>query len=81
MSGAIESSTRGRAAVNGLERYYEVHGSGGQPLVLLHGGLDTIDTCFARLLPALTEDRRVVALELPAHGRTADVDRPSTRRR
>jgi pimeloyl-ACP methyl ester carboxylesterase len=55
--------------------YYEVHGSG-QPLVLLHGGLDTIDRCFARLRPALAADRLVGALELQGHGRTADAGRP-----
>jgi pimeloyl-ACP methyl ester carboxylesterase len=31
------------AWVNGLKLYYEIHGSG-RPLVLLHGGLSTIET-------------------------------------
>jgi pimeloyl-ACP methyl ester carboxylesterase len=64
------------AHVNGLKIYYEVHGEGGErPLVLLHGGVLTIELSFGRLLPALAERRRVVAIELQGHGRTADVDR------
>lgn len=33
----------GYAPVNGLQMYYEIHGSGGTPLLLLHGGLFNID--------------------------------------
>src|SRR5438552_894247 len=62
------------APVNGLEMYYEVHGTG-KPLVLLHGGLGTVDM-FAQLLPALAETRQVIAVELQGHGHTADSDRP-----
>jgi pimeloyl-ACP methyl ester carboxylesterase len=54
--------------------YYEVHGTG-DPLVMLHGGLSTIDE-FHRVLPALAQRRRVIAVERQGHGRTADVDRP-----
>lgn len=69
----------GYAKVNGLEMYYEVHGEGsGRPLVLLHGGVLTIDLSFAPLLPRLAADRRVIAMELQAHGHTADIDRPMT---
>ena len=62
------------ADVNGISLYYEEHGSG-QPLVLLHGGYGTGEM-FAPILPALAKDRRVIAVDLQAHGRTADVDRP-----
>jgi hypothetical protein len=65
----------GYAPANGLEMYYEVHGEG-DPLVLLHGGFTTIDVSFGGLLPALSEDRRIVAVEQQAHGRTPDADRP-----
>lgn len=66
----------GYAHVNGLDIYYEVHGEGGdRPLILLHGGVHTIELSFGRLLPALAERRQVVAIELQGHGRTADVDR------
>src|SRR5260221_11839615 len=63
------------ALVNDLNRYYEIHGSG-ESLVLLHSGLATIDMLFAQLLPLLAETRQVIAVELQAHGHTADIDRP-----
>jgi pimeloyl-ACP methyl ester carboxylesterase len=62
------------ARVNGLEMYYEIHGTG-QPLVLLHGAYMTIEM-FGEVLPLLAQGRQVIAVELQAHGRTADVDRP-----
>jgi pimeloyl-ACP methyl ester carboxylesterase len=65
----------GYAAVNGLEMYYEVHGTG-RPLVLLHGGLSAIGTSFGEVLPLLAKSRQVIAVELQGHGRTADIDRP-----
>ena len=40
------------ANVNGLNMYYESHGAG-RPLILLHGGMTTIDTSFGQILPAL----------------------------
>ena len=64
----------GYAPVNGLKMYYEMHG-GGRPLVLLHGGLLTIDLSFGDLLPGLADGRRVIAAELQGHGRTADIER------
>jgi pimeloyl-ACP methyl ester carboxylesterase len=65
------------APVNGLEMYYELHGTPGKepPLVLLHGGLLTIDTTFGAILPALAERRQVIGIELQGHGHTADIDR------
>ena len=65
------------AAVNGLRLYYEIHGYG-HPLVLLHGGGSTIQSTFGRILPVLARTQRVIAIELQAHGRTADIDRPFT---
>jgi pimeloyl-ACP methyl ester carboxylesterase len=65
------------APVNGLRLYYETHGSG-RPLVLLHGGLMTIDLNFGPLLAPLAERRQVIAVELQGHGRTADTGRPMT---
>lgn len=64
----------GYAPINGLNMYYEIHGAG-RPLVLLHGGLGTLDM-FGELLPALAKSRQVIAIEQQAHGRTADIDRP-----
>jgi pimeloyl-ACP methyl ester carboxylesterase len=63
------------ADVNGLKMYYEVHGAG-MPMVLLHGGGSTIDSTFGRLLPVFAKKRRVIAVELQAHGHTRDIDRP-----
>ena len=68
----------GYAHVNGLRMYYELHGSGGTPLVLIHGGGSTIGTNFGRILPLLARARRVIAVEMQAHGHTLDVDRPFT---
>lgn len=67
----------GYAPVNGLQMYYQVHGELGtaRPLVLLHGGLMTVELSFAGLLPELAAGRPVVAAELQGHGRTADIDR------
>jgi pimeloyl-ACP methyl ester carboxylesterase len=71
----MDDDSRGNyAAVNGLEMYYEVHGTG-QPLVLLHGGVGAIEM-FGEVLGMLAEGRQVVAADLQAHGRTADVERP-----
>jgi pimeloyl-ACP methyl ester carboxylesterase len=64
-------------SVNGLQLYYETHGSG-RPLVLLHGGLMTIDLNFGPLLGPLAASRHVIALELQGHGHTADTDRAMT---
>jgi pimeloyl-ACP methyl ester carboxylesterase len=66
----------GYAAVDGLRMYYEVHGRGGTPLLLLHGGLFDIDQQFGALIPGLAADRRVIATDFQGHGRTNDVDRP-----
>jgi pimeloyl-ACP methyl ester carboxylesterase len=62
------------ARVNGLNLYYEIHGTG-QPLILLHGGLGSIGM-FEQVLPDLAKTRQVIGVELQAHGHTADIDRP-----
>jgi len=66
----------GYALVNGLNLYYESHGTG-EPLILLHGGLGATEM-FGEVLPLLSKTRRVIAVDLQAHGRTADIDRPMT---
>ena len=62
------------AEVNGINLYYETHGSG-RPLILLHGGLMSGET-FGPVLPLLAERHQVVVVDLQGHGRTADIDRP-----
>src|SRR5580658_928254 len=59
----------GYAPVNGLEMYYEIHGSG-RPLVTIHpfAGL-------ANVLPSLCRHRRLIAAELKGQGRTRDTVR------
>jgi pimeloyl-ACP methyl ester carboxylesterase len=72
----VSTPQTGYAPVNGLQMYYEVHGSAGTPLLLLHGGLFDIDLQFGALIPGLAADRQVIATDFQGHGRTNDVDRP-----
>jgi len=65
----------GYVPVNGLNMYYEIHGTG-QPLVLIHGAFSAIGTSFGKLLPELAKSTQVIGFELQAHGHTADIDRP-----
>lgn len=62
------------AEVNGLNLYFETHGTG-RPLILLHGGLGSGEM-FGPVLPALAGHRQVITVDLQGHGRTADIDRP-----
>jgi pimeloyl-ACP methyl ester carboxylesterase len=72
-----QDSTSGYAPVNGLKMYYEIHGAG-TPLVLIHGGGSTIRTTFGRVLDVFAKTHKVIAVEMQAHGHTADIDRPLT---
>ncbi|MGI8333992.1 alpha/beta fold hydrolase [Actinomadura scrupuli] len=60
----------------GLPTYHEVHGDG-DPLVLLHGGLATVESWGAQI-PALAGHYRVHVPERRGHGRTPDVEGPIT---
>ncbi|MFG3685351.1 alpha/beta fold hydrolase [Micromonospora sp. NPDC047740] len=62
------------AEVNGINLYYETHGSG-RPLILLHGGLGSGEM-FGAALPVLAARHQVITVDLQGHGRTADIDRP-----
>ncbi|WP_129794173.1 alpha/beta fold hydrolase [Sphingosinicella sp. CPCC 101087] len=59
----------GHVEANGVNYYYEIHGEG-EPLLLLHGGLGSIDM-FAPILPILSRHRQVIAVDLHGHGRTS----------
>lgn len=75
----VQSTSRvrtGYAPVDGLKMYYEIHGNG-EPLLLLHGGLGST-AMFADMIPSLAKTRQVVTVDLQAHGRTSDIDRPIT---
>jgi pimeloyl-ACP methyl ester carboxylesterase len=71
----VHDSIVGYAPVNGLKMYYEIHGSG-NPLVLIHGGGSTINSTFGRVINILAITHKVIAVEMQAHGHTADIDRP-----
>jgi len=71
---AQETPTVGYASVNGLKLYYEVHGSG-DPVVLLHGAYMTIPGNWTGWIGELSKTRKVIAVEMQGHGRTADIKR------
>ena len=55
------------ASVNGINLYYEIHGTG-KPLIMLHGGFGTFEM-FTALSPALALDHQVIQKILPRlHG-------------
>ncbi len=54
--------------------FYTTKGQG-EPLLFLHGGLDTCEN-YETLLAELAKDFRVIAVDRRGHGRTADTDAP-----
>ena len=74
---AQQTPTTGYAPVNGLKMYYEVHGSG-EPVVLLHGAFMTIPSNWTGWIGELSKTRKVIAIEMQGHGRTADIPRDIT---
>jgi pimeloyl-ACP methyl ester carboxylesterase len=74
---AQQKPTTGYAPVNGLKMYYEVHGSG-DPVVLLHGSFMTITNNWTGWIGELSKTRKVIAVEMQGHGRTADIPRDIT---
>jgi pimeloyl-ACP methyl ester carboxylesterase len=70
---AEEAAKAGYAEINGVNYYYEITGKG-DPLLVLHGGLGSINM-FGLVLPPLTANRQVIAVDLHGHGRTALGDR------
>lgn len=71
---AQEKPSTGYAPVNGFKMYYEVHGSG-DPVVLLHGAFMSITNNWTEWIGELSKTRKVIAVEMQGHGRTADIDR------
>jgi pimeloyl-ACP methyl ester carboxylesterase len=72
-----QKPTTGYAPVNGLKMYYEIHGSG-EPVVLLHGAFMAISGDWNDWIGELSKTRKVIAVEMQGHGRTADIDRDIT---
>jgi len=69
MENAIPKPTKsGHAAVNGVNYYYAIYGSG-EPLLLLHGGLFHTEM-FGLTLTKLAMNRQVIGVDLQGHGRT-----------
>ena len=77
VASAQQKPTTGYAPVNGLKMYYEVHGSG-DPVVLLHGAFMTITNNWTGWIGELSKTRKVIAVEMQGHGRTADTQRDIT---
>jgi pimeloyl-ACP methyl ester carboxylesterase len=78
VSAQAQKPTTGYAPVNGLKMYYEIHGSGsgsGEPLVLLHGSYMTISSNWPEWIGEFSKTRKVIAVEMQGHGRTADINR------
>ena len=65
----------GYSKVNGINMYYQIYGEG-KPLVLIHGGGSTIETNYEKIIPLFAKKHMVIAMELQAHGRTTDRDKP-----
>jgi pimeloyl-ACP methyl ester carboxylesterase len=74
---AQQKPTTGYAEVNGVKMYYEVHGSG-EPVVLLHGAFMSITNNWTGWIGELSKTRKVIAVEMQGHGRTADIKRDIT---
>ena len=73
---AMSNPTKtGHVESNGVNYYYEIHGAGA-PLLLLHGGLGSIDMFRDGLLPSLAKGHQVIAVDLQGHGRTTLGNRP-----
>ncbi|HEX4340912.1 MAG TPA: alpha/beta hydrolase [Polyangiaceae bacterium] len=68
MSNATAQKKTGHESIDGVDYYYELHGNG-EPLLILHGGLGSLDM-FGPVLSKLAETRRVLAVDLQGHGRT-----------
>ena len=68
------AKTSGRATIKGVDYYYELRGQG-EPLLILHGGLGSIDM-FEPLLPTFTQSRQVIGVDLQGHGRSSLGNRP-----
>ncbi len=76
VSAQTPKPTTGYAPVNGLKMYYEIHGSGsGEPLVLLHGSFMAIPNNWTGWIGEFSTTRKVIAVEMQGHGRTADINR------
>ncbi|WP_084645974.1 alpha/beta fold hydrolase [Devosia insulae] len=74
---AIPTPTEsGYADVNGVRIWYQSYGEG-EPLILLHGGFGTVEM-FGPNIELLAKSRKVIGVDLQAHGGTGPLGRPIT---
>lgn len=66
----------GYADVNGVRIWYQTYGEG-DPLVLIHGGFGTSEM-FGPNIELLAADRKVIGVDLQAHGGTGPLGRTMT---
>jgi pimeloyl-ACP methyl ester carboxylesterase len=67
------SVTSAYAPINGLRLYYEVQGKG-DPLIVLHGGLGSLQM-FGGNIATMAKTRQVIAVDLRGHAHTGLGDR------
>lgn len=77
VTSAQQKPVTGYAPVNGLKMYYEIRGEG-EPLVLLHGAFMAISGDWIDWINELAKTRKVIAIDMQGHGRTADIKRDIT---
>ena len=73
MSASAMAQKTGYADVNGVKYYYEISGKG-EPLLLLHGAMGSIEA-IGKARDDLAKGHQVIAIDLHGHGRTALGDR------
>jgi pimeloyl-ACP methyl ester carboxylesterase len=63
----------GHEEVNGIKMYYETYGDHqGVPLLLIHGGGSNISVTWSKMIPFLSADRKVIAIDEQGHGKSSD---------
>ena len=72
--GSVLGKKGAYADVNGARLYYEIHGSG-EPLLLMHGGFEAIESLYHQA-ETLSRYFRVILPERRGHGRTGDTEGP-----
>src|SRR5688500_8473105 len=71
VSTASAAPAKPRYARSGdLDLYYDVHGSGCTPLVVLQFSFCTVEICFGQMLPTLAAKRQVILIDQQGHGHT-----------
>jgi len=70
----IKPSAQGLVHLKDSKVYYAIYGTG-KPIVLLHGAFMTISTNWSQIIPELSKNRKVIAIELQGHGHSPYSDR------